>query len=295
MERDPYEGGSDVGRDLARDLGDEPPPALPRHRARHPVADRRDPRRSAATFRRRESRASAVDSPEHDWTLAGSLVRPAFRPVGTPGARRSRTSTARPRASTRCRATPSRSSMSVRPACRSSTPSRPAASTSSSTATTSCRGASSRPSSRTPRCATSRPGRRAAPWTDEVSGERRLISSDTGDGLDAVRILLPEVVAHLRRELGGRRPRARRASPSGTCSPRRRLRPDDAEFAAMFADFVVEQSGGADEPIDRRVFEIVDGRLVEFTAADCDRRPARRASTGRSRRSRSTARRRSTR
>ena len=28
MERDPYEGGSDVGRDLARDLGDEPPSSL---------------------------------------------------------------------------------------------------------------------------------------------------------------------------------------------------------------------------------------------------------------------------
>ena len=42
------------------------------------------------------------------------------------------------------------------------------------------------------------------------------------------------------------------------------LRPDDDDFAALFADFVVEQSGGADEPIDRRVFELVDGRLVEF-------------------------------
>ena len=42
------------------------------------------------------------------------------------------------------------------------------------------------------------------------------------------------------------------------------LRPDDDGFAAMFAEFIVEQSGGADEPIDRRVFEIVDGRLVEF-------------------------------
>jgi hypothetical protein len=26
MERDPFEGGSDVGRDVARDLGDEPAP-----------------------------------------------------------------------------------------------------------------------------------------------------------------------------------------------------------------------------------------------------------------------------
>ncbi len=41
------------------------------------------------------------------------------------------------------------------------------------------------------------------------------------------------------------------------------LRPDDEEFAGLFADFVVESSGGADEPVDRRVFELRDGRLVE--------------------------------
>jgi len=42
------------------------------------------------------------------------------------------------------------------------------------------------------------------------------------------------------------------------------LRPGDDEFATLFAEFIVEQSGGADEPIDRRVFELVGGRLVEF-------------------------------
>jgi hypothetical protein len=41
------------------------------------------------------------------------------------------------------------------------------------------------------------------------------------------------------------------------------LRPGDEEFASLFADFVIESSGGADEPVDRRVFELVDGRLVE--------------------------------
>jgi hypothetical protein len=41
-----------------------------------------------------------------------------------------------------------------------------------------------------------------APWTDEVSGERRLISSETGNGRDAARIMLPDVVAHLVAELG---------------------------------------------------------------------------------------------
>ena len=45
------------------------------------------------------------------------------------------------------------------------------------------------------------------------------------------------------------------------------LRPGDEEFASLFAEFVVEQSGGADEPIDRRVFELSNGRLIEFAGA----------------------------
>ncbi|HTC85734.1 MAG TPA: hypothetical protein VK656_03470 [Candidatus Acidoferrum sp.] len=102
-----------------------------------------------------------------------------------------------------------------------------------------------------------------APWTDEVSGERRLLSSETGDGNDAVRIILPAVREHLADELG----------PAGRVLiglPERHLlvagtlRPGDEEFAQLFSDFVLEHSGGADEPIDRRVFELVDGQLVDF-------------------------------
>jgi hypothetical protein len=44
------------------------------------------------------------------------------------------------------------------------------------------------------------------------------------------------------------------------------VRPGDEEFATLFAEFVVEQSGGADEPIDRRVFELVDGELRPYVA-----------------------------
>jgi hypothetical protein len=103
-----------------------------------------------------------------------------------------------------------------------------------------------------------------ATWTDEVSGDRRLLSSDTGEGNDAARILLPEVRDHLARELGvGGRVLVglpeRHLLLAGT------IRPDDQEFAQLFAEFVIEHSGGADEPIDRRVFELVDGQLVEFT------------------------------
>ena len=103
----------------------------------------------------------------------------------------------------------------------------------------------------------------SAPWTDEISGDRRLVSSDTGDGWDAVRILLPEVTAHLTAELASYG-RILVGLPERHLLTAASLRPDDTEFATLFAEFVLEQSGGADEPVDRRVFELVDGRLVEF-------------------------------
>lgn len=103
----------------------------------------------------------------------------------------------------------------------------------------------------------------SAPWTAESSGDRLLLSSDSGAGWDATRILLPEVRAHIARELG----------PAGRVLiglPERHLlvagsmRTGDEEFGALFREFVVEHSGGSDEPIDRRVFELVGGVLVEF-------------------------------
>jgi uncharacterized protein YtpQ (UPF0354 family) len=102
-----------------------------------------------------------------------------------------------------------------------------------------------------------------AAWTDEVSGARRLISSDTGDGWDAARILLPEVRDRLVAELGAAG-RILIGLPERHLLIAGALLPTDDEFAALFAEFVVESSGAADEPVDRRVFELVDGRLVEF-------------------------------
>jgi uncharacterized protein YtpQ (UPF0354 family) len=103
-----------------------------------------------------------------------------------------------------------------------------------------------------------------AVWTDEVSGERRLISSDTGDGWDGSRILLTEVRDKLAGELGGVG-RVLIGLPERHLMIAGALRPDDEEFAALFAEFVLESSGAADEPVDRRVFELVDGRLAEFS------------------------------
>jgi hypothetical protein len=97
-----------------------------------------------------------------------------------------------------------------------------------------------------------------------VSGDRRLISSDTGHGWDAARIMLPEVVTHLVTELGSVG-RILVGLPERHLMTAGSLRPGDDDFATLFAEFIVEHSGGADEPIDRRVFELVDGRLVEFS------------------------------
>ncbi|MBA3778872.1 MAG: hypothetical protein H0X16_06175 [Chloroflexi bacterium] len=106
-----------------------------------------------------------------------------------------------------------------------------------------------------------------APWTDETSGPRRLLSSDTGEGRDAARILLPEVRDYLRSELV-------RAAPGGTRTlvglPERHLlvagalAAEDSEFGALFQEFVIEQSGGADDPLDQRIFELAGDELLAF-------------------------------
>jgi hypothetical protein len=128
MERDPYEGGMDVGRDIVRDLSDEPPAAI-RDTAPDILSPIDDTSPVSGHVPPPQSSGSAVDSPEHDWNLAKSLVRPAFRPVGTSGLP---IETVDPEtlASIRCRAIRSRCSTRARPVCRSSTRWRRAGSTS---------------------------------------------------------------------------------------------------------------------------------------------------------------------
>ncbi|HLX34501.1 MAG TPA: hypothetical protein VKR30_04590 [Candidatus Limnocylindrales bacterium] len=102
-----------------------------------------------------------------------------------------------------------------------------------------------------------------APWNDELSGERRLVSSETGEGADAARILLPEVRRHLTEQLAGNG-RIIVGLPDRDLLVAGAVRAGDEAFATLFSDFVVEQSGGADEPIDRRIFELVDGELQPY-------------------------------
>ena len=262
MERDPFDtgGGSDFGRDHERDLGDEPAPAY-----RDTAPDYLAPIDASAPVSGHvpapESSGSLADTPEHDWSHAHELIYPSFRPVGTQGEPietldlETLATTGKSHAQPLLDAGPAGlpvvyaldagafdvivngdhlRSWGIGPAELQDAAMRNLAAWSAS-----------------------------APWTDEISGERRLVSSETGDGWDAVRILLPDVVDHLTRELG---PHGRIlvGLPERHVLVAGSLGPGDDEFASLFADFVVEQSGGADEPVDRRVFELVDGRLVEF-------------------------------
>ena len=104
----------------------------------------------------------------------------------------------------------------------------------------------------------------AAPWTGDESGERRLLSSDRGDGPDATRILLPEVRAYLAAALGpvggpiliGLPDRFLLVAGASTAG--------DVEFASQLGAFVADHADGADEPIDRRLFVLIDGDLRPF-------------------------------
>jgi hypothetical protein len=104
-----------------------------------------------------------------------------------------------------------------------------------------------------------------APWSEEVDGFRRILSSDTGDGWDAARILLPDVAAHLETVLGTGGARVLVGLPARHLLLAGALLPDDPEFGVLFADFVVDYAGDSDDAIDRRVFELVAGRLVPFS------------------------------
>ena len=96
-----------------------------------------------------------------------------------------------------------------------------------------------------------------------MSGHRRLVSSDTGDGGDAVRILVPACREHLREELGSVG-RILVGLPDRDLLVAGALIEGDDEFAALLAAFGRDQAAGADEPIDPRVFELVGDELRVF-------------------------------
>jgi hypothetical protein len=102
-----------------------------------------------------------------------------------------------------------------------------------------------------------------AGWEDETNGSRRVTWSDAGDGLDAARILLPQVRERLLSVLEPAR-RVLVGLPERDLLIAAALADEDADFAAMFASYVADRARTADDPIEGRVFELVDGELAEF-------------------------------
>ena len=263
MEMDP--GGSDVGRDIERDLGDAPPATL-----RDTAPDYLAPIDASAPVSGHtpppESSAAVADSPEHDWERAKALLYPAFRPVGTQGLEVE--SIDRDALAGHASKSHSQPLLDQGPA------GLPVVYTMDAGGFDILVNGDHLLSWGVEASAIQDAAMRNlaawsadAAWTVETSGERRLLSSQTGDGWDAARILLPEAVQHLVAELGSMG-RVLIGLPERHLLTAGSLRPGDEEFAVLFADFIVEHSGGADEPIDRRVFELVDGRLVEFVGPD---------------------------
>jgi hypothetical protein len=262
MERDPNEGGSDVGADVGRNLGDEPPALI-----RDAAPDIFAPIDASAPVSGHTppptTRPSAADTPEHDWALARDIVRPAFRPMGTHGL--AIDSIQRDTLVAHASVSHAQPLIDEGPAGIAVVYTIPA--TGFDVVVNGDHLLSWGIEPRELQDAALRnlsAWAASAPWSDEADGDRRLISSDTGEGLDAVRILLPETIEHLQRELGGGG-RVLVGVPERHMLMAARLGPGDEDFAGSFASFVIEQSGGADEPVDRRVFELVQGRLVEFS------------------------------
>jgi hypothetical protein len=254
-------GGSDVGRDLERDLGDVPPATL-----RDTPPDYLSPIDASAPVSGHVApmgpKTAIADSPEHDWQLARTLIYPALRPVGTLGLRIGTID----RDSLAAHATQSH----AQPLLDRGPAELPVVYTIAAGGfdivvngdhllTWGVEPHEIQDAARRNLAAWSA----TAPWSTEESGSRHLVSSQTGEGFDAVRILLPDVIAHLVSSLGSFG-RILVGLPERHLLIAGSMRPGDDEFAALFADFVIEQSGGADEPIDRRVFELRDGRLTEF-------------------------------
>jgi hypothetical protein len=102
-----------------------------------------------------------------------------------------------------------------------------------------------------------------AAWIDETDTHRKVVWSDWGEGLDATRILLAEVRGRLGTDLASAS-RILIGLPERDLLIAAGLAEGDDEFVSMFADYVADRAGAADEPIDGRIFELVDGELVPF-------------------------------
>jgi hypothetical protein len=258
--RPPTHDPSDVGSDVWRDYGDGPPPAW---RDAAPGIGPVDPDAPVSGHQPAPAASSSIaESPEHDWEAAARLLYPLLRPVGTPGV---------PIAHVDPRALADEGMKSHAQPLIAEGPGELVVVYAISSGRfdvivnadhllswgVAVEAVEEAARSNLAAWAAS------APWSDETSDRRRLLSSQTGEGWDAARILLPETRAHLAAELGGSG-RVLVGLPERHLLVAGALTADDPDYAALLSDFVVEQSGQADEPIDRRLFELVGDRLEPF-------------------------------
>jgi len=244
-----------------RDLGDEPPPAW-RDRAPDFLAPIDSDAPVSGHQAARHDARSAAEAPEHDWLAAEQILMPLLRPGETSGTRLAGIDQARLASEgMKTHASPllddGPSGLLVGYILRTgafdvhvnadhllewgATPDELRAAAMANLARWS----------------------ETAPWTDEVSGPRRLLSSASGGGGDATRILLPEVRADLTAALGSGA-RVLVGIPERDLLVAAAFVAGDDEFAVMFAEFIRDHAAGADEPVDNRVHEIVGGELRPF-------------------------------
>lgn len=104
-----------------------------------------------------------------------------------------------------------------------------------------------------------------AAWLTEMEGSRRVVWSDWGEGMDAARILLDDVRAQLSADFAA-------CKPILVGLPERDLlvvsatETADPEFESMFRSYVADRFRTADDRIDERIFELVGNELVERQA-----------------------------
>jgi uncharacterized protein YtpQ (UPF0354 family) len=205
---------------------------------------------------------SAADAPEHDWSAAASRLMPVLRPAGTRGASMSAMDAAQLAAEAMKRHTlplidEGPAGLAVAYAIR--------AEGFDVLVSADHLLAWSVPVERVRETAMANLAAwsEVAAWVDELSGGRRVLSSDTGDGPDAARILLPAVRQHLASAFG-EGVRVVVGLPDRHLLLATPLAADDPEFAGLLAAFIRDHADAADEPVHAELFELVDGELVAF-------------------------------
>lgn len=204
------------------------------------------------------------EAPEHDWTAAASHVFPALRPAGTQGVQLSELDQAQlATEGTKKHALalldPGPADLAVAFVLR--TPAFDIVINADHLLTWAVSPETLRETAMTNLRAWSE----SAPWTDELSDGRHLLSSDTGDGGDAARILLPEARRHIAGECGGPA-RVLVALPDRDLLVAGSLNAGDPDFPGQLEAFVLEVVEDAHEPIDRRLFELLGDELVPYVA-----------------------------